>query len=201
MEQKAAPSNLPTAVQIDLNGGQMIPSTVHERRHVSHMAQQYSDQAAVQEMIDQGDPLVYEIYHHAFVTDQTDMAMGMSVIAPGKVGGEYYMTKGHLHERSDQAEIYYCVQGEGLLLMDDLRDDFRAEPFIAGIAIHIPPQYAHRVVNTGDQPLIFVSAFHLAAGHVYKPVVEMGFANLVVEEGGKPTLRGNPVRQKSFRSV
>lgn len=201
MEQKAAPINLPTAVQIDLNGGQMVPCTVHERRHVSHLAQQFSDQAAVRQVIEQGDPLVYEIYHHAFVTDQTDMAMGMSVIAPGKVGGEYYMTKGHLHERSDQAEIYYCVQGEGLLLMDDLQGDFRAEPFSAGIAIHIPPQYAHRVVNTGGRPLIFVSAFHLAAGHVYQPVAEMGFAALVVEEDGKPALRGNPMRQNLSRSA
>jgi glucose-6-phosphate isomerase len=201
MAHTVTPTNQPTSIHINLTDGQMLPNTVHDHRHVSHLAAQFSDRAAVEQAIAQGDPLVYEIFHHAFVTDNTDMAMGMSVISAGKVGGEYYMTKGHLHERSDQAEIYYCVQGNGLLLMDDLQGDFHAAPFSSGTAVHIPPQYAHRVVNTGAQPLIFVSAFHLAAGHVYQPVAELGFANIVVEMDGKPVLQPNPVRIKATQSL
>lgn len=194
METTKIRTNLPTSIQINLLTGQMLPSTTHEHRHVSHLAAQFSDRVAVEAAIQTGDPLIYEIFHHAFVTDHTDMAMGMSVIFAGKVGSEYYMTKGHLHESNDQAEIYYCVQGDGLLLMDDLRDDFQAASFPSGTAVHIPPQYAHRVVNTGAQPLIFVSAFHLAAGHIYEPVARLGFAKIVVEVDGKPALRPNPVR-------
>jgi glucose-6-phosphate isomerase len=200
MAQTVVPTNQPTSIQINLVDGLMFPHTVHESRHVSHLSEQFSNRTAVEQLIAHGDPLVYEIFHHAFVTDNTDMAMGMSVISSGKVGDEYYMTKGHVHERGDQAEIYYCVQGTGLLLMDDLRDDFHAAPFSSGTAVHIPPQYAHRVVNTGTQSLIFVSAFHLAAGHVYQPVAELGFANIVVEVDSKPVLRPSPMRTKANQS-
>ncbi len=194
MDPKPIISNVPTSVQINLEDGEMVPHTVLDHRHVSHLAESFSDRSAVEAALSQSDPLIYTIYHHAFVTDKTDMAMGMSVIAAGKVGDEYYMTKGHLHESDDQAEIYYCVQGEGYLLMDDLQGDFQAMPFTAGTAVHIPPQYAHRVVNTGKKPLIFVSAFHLAAGHVYQPVAEKGFARIVIEVDGKPDLAPNPRR-------
>lgn len=192
MDPKTVVSNVPTSVQIDLQNGEMSPHTVLDHRHVSHLAEAFSDSAAVAKAVRQGDPLVYTIFHQAFVTDKTDMAMGMSVILAGKIGGEYFMTKGHVHERDDQAEIYYCVQGEGFLLMDDLQGDFQAMSFNAGTAVHIPPQYAHRVVNTGKTPLIFVSAFHLAAGHAYQPVSERGFARIIVEVDGKPVLVPNP---------
>ncbi len=194
MEQETSILNVPVSVQINLTDGLMQPFSVHDVRRVTQLTEQFSDQAAVKNAISQGDPIVYEIYHHLFLTDKSDMAMGMSVISAGTVGKEYYMTKGHIHERDDQAEIYYCVQGIGLILLDDLQDDFQALPFSNGTAVHIPPQYAHRVVNTGSVPLIFVSAFHQAAGHAYDQVAKKGFAKIVIDENGKPELRSNPQR-------
>jgi len=197
MEHNLSISNLPTSIQIDLADGRMEPHTVHDVRRASQLAEQFHDQAAVKKVISNGDPIVYEIYHHLFLTDKSDMAMGMSVILAGTIGNEYYMTKGHIHERDDQAEIYYCIQGEGLLLMDDMKDDFQACNFSNGTAVHIPPQYAHRVVNTGKVPLIFVSAFHQAAGHAYDLVAKMGFAKIVTEVNGKPELHPNLQRSKA----
>lgn len=193
-QDKVLENSLPTAVQFDLLTGQIEPCSVHDPRHVSHLAEMFSDQTAVKKAIAGVDPLVYEIRHTHFVTRNSDMALGVSTIYPGMVGSEYYMTKGHVHERDDQPEIYYCVRGSGLLLMDDLNGDFQAAPFNAGTIIHIPPQYAHRVVNTGPDLLIFVSAFHLAAGHNYAPVKEKGFAYRVFEVEGKPELVKNPSR-------
>jgi oxalate decarboxylase/phosphoglucose isomerase-like protein (cupin superfamily) len=37
----------------------------------------------------------------------------------GKVGKEYFMTKGHFHMRPDRAEFYRGVRGEGMLIMMD----------------------------------------------------------------------------------
>lgn len=188
------PINIPTSVSIDLLNGNMSPFTVHDIRRVSNLVEQYSDELCAKELIGQTNPIVYEIYHHTFITNNSDMAMGMSIIAPGKVGIEYFMTKGHLHEQYNQPEIYYCVKGSGYLLLDDFKNDFQAPKFSEGVAVHIPPQYAHRVVNIGDEQLIFVSAFHVAAGHVYEPVTKYGFAQLVVEENGKAVLKANPRR-------
>ncbi len=193
-QEKVLENNQPTAVQFDILTGQIEPCTVYDPRHVSHLAEMFFDQAAVQKSIADGDPLVYEIRHTHFITRNSDMALGVSTIFPGTVGGEYYMTKGHVHERDDQPEIYYCVRGNGLLLLDDLNGDFQAVPFQTGTIVHIPPQYAHRVVNTGADLLVFVSAFHLAAGHNYAPVKEKGFAYRICEVGGQPTLVQNGKR-------
>jgi glucose-6-phosphate isomerase, archaeal len=187
-------NNQPTAVQFDIMTGQIEPCSVYDPRHVSHLAEMFYDQAAVEQAISNGDPAVYEIRHTHFVTRNSDMALGVSTIFPGTVGDEYYMTKGHVHERDDQPEIYYCVRGIGLLLMDDFNGDFQAAPFNAGTIVHIPPQYAHRVVNTGADLLIFVSAFHLAAGHNYGPVKEKGFAFRVCKAEDQPRLVKNPAR-------
>jgi len=187
----------PTSVRFDILTGQIEPYSVYDPRRVSDLAESFSDAAAVQIAVASDNPLVYEIRHSQFVTRNTDMALGVSTIQPGRVGAEYYLTRGHVHERSDQAEIYHCVRGSGLLLMDDLAGDFLAEPFEAGIIVHIPPQYAHRVVNTGSDLLIFVSAFHVAAGHMYAPVKEKGFEYLVVDQEGKPVLVKNPKRTRS----
>jgi glucose-6-phosphate isomerase len=80
-----------------------------------------------------------------------------------------------------------------MLLMDDMAGDFQPFEFNKGVAVHIPPQYAHRVVNTGSDIFIFVSVFHVKAGHAYAQVTERGFSNLAVEKNGKPVLRPNPL--------
>lgn len=191
---KQPENNRPTCVLFDIQTGQIEPYSVYDPRRVADLADSFSDSAAVQQAVLTGNPLVYEIRHMQFMTQKTDMALGVSTIQPGKVGSEYYMTKGHVHERDDQAEIYYCVRGSGLLLMDDLQGDFEAAPFQAGTIIHIPPQYAHRVVNTAADLLIFVSSFHVAAGHAYAAVKQKGFEYLVLEKDGQPTLLKNPKR-------
>ena len=98
------------------------------------------------------------------------------------------MTKGHFHERDDQPEIYFCVQGEGYLLLQTIDGEFRAERWSRGTISHIPPMWAHRVVNTGDELLVFVASYHLSAGHDYAPIIDKGFRKLVLERDGQPTL-------------
>ena len=47
---------------------------------------------------------------------------GITYLHPGKVGNEYFMTKGHFHANIDRAEFYWGLEGEGMLiLMDQLR--------------------------------------------------------------------------------
>ena len=187
-----AVSERPASVQLTIADGSFTPCAELIPRKVSDLAQMFGDQAAVEAIIRSGDRLVYEIRHNPFVTAKSDMALGTSIIYAGKVGSEYYMTKGHFHARDDQPEIYYCVQGEGLLQMMTLDGDYQSAPWQPGTITHIPPQFAHRVVNTGAVPLVFVSVFHMAAGHVYGPIETRGFKYQVLEVDGKPAEVLNP---------
>jgi glucose-6-phosphate isomerase len=192
--QNAPVSDLPISVQFDFATGIFAPSLEVSERRMSDLAPMYYDQAAVEKILGEGDRVIYEIRYHPFVTSTSDMSLGVTRLFPGKVGDEYHMTKGHFHERLDQPEIYFCIHGEGYLLLETREGEFRAERWGPGTISHIPPQWAHRVVNTGDDVLFFVASYHLAAGHDYASVVERGFAQVVVEREGEAVLVDNPRR-------
>jgi glucose-6-phosphate isomerase, archaeal len=187
--------NQPISVQLDSTSGAFTPCLEFVERRVSDLRVMFSDQNAVEEIIAHGDRVVYEIRYYPFVTKNSDMALGTTTIFPGKVGAEYHMTKGHFHAREDQPEIYHCVQGEGFLQMETREGEYRVAAWIPGTITHIPPQYAHRVVNTGKIPLVFVASFHLAAGHDYAAIEQRGFTNIFVEHAGQPIQVPNPRRQ------
>ena len=182
----------PISVQLNPADGHFTPCNELVIRKVSDLHMMFYDKAAVEENIRLGDHVVYEIRHHPFITSNSDMALGTSTIFPGKVGDEYHMTKGHFHERSDQPEIYHCIRGEGVLQMMTRDGEYVAAPWKPDTITHIPPQYAHRVVNTGSEPLVFVSVFHIAAGHEYGFIESRGFKYRIVERHGKPVEELNP---------
>ena len=185
----------PISVEFDFEKGEFAPFQSKAERKVSDLAMMFADSEAVAALVKNGDPLVYEIFYYGFTTSVSDMALGVTRIQPGTIGGEYHMTKGHFHEAHDQPEIYFCVKGEGYLLMETREGEFRADKWIKGTISHIPPMWAHRVVNTGNEPLVFVASYHLAAGHIYEPVVEKGFAKRVIDENGKSVFKENLQRK------
>jgi glucose-6-phosphate isomerase len=184
-------NDYPISVQFDFSDGTIDPVKQKTIRKVSDLSMMFHDKEAVQAALDNGDKLVYEIWYHPFETSKSDMALGVTRIQPGKVGAEYHMTKGHIHERDDQPEIYFCVQGEGYLLLQTLDGEFQAERWTPGVISHIPPMWAHRVVNTGDDMLVFVASYHLSAGHDYEPIIEKGFRKMVVERDGEAVFVDN----------
>jgi len=185
----------PISVQFDFERGEFAPFQNKVERNVSDVEMMYADRQAVKDLTEKDDPMIYEIFYYGFTTSMSDMALGVTRIQPGTIGGEYYMTKGHFHEAEDEPEIYFCVKGKGYLLLETRDGEFQAERWTRGTISHIPPMWAHRVVNTGDDPLVFVASYHLSAGHEYEPVINKGFAQRVYEENGKPVFRVNQQRK------
>ena len=185
-------NDYPISVQFDFADGTFDPVQIRDDRKLSDLQMMFHDKSAIKSIRADADPLIYEIWYHPFPTSKSDMALGVTRLLPGTIGDEYYMTKGHIHERDDQPEIYFCVQGEGYLLLQTIDGEFRAERWTRGAISHIPPMWAHRVVNTGDELLVFVASYHLSAGHDYAPIIDKGFRKLVLERDGQPTLVDSP---------
>ena len=163
------------------------------RRKLSAMAGMYADQEAFDEMVAAGDPIVYEFYDLGMPDDAGDIAFGTSITYPGKVGDEYFMTKGHFHSILPTAEVYYCLRGRGQMLMENPEGDWEARDLTAGVAVYVPARYAHRSINTsGDEPLVTFFAFRADAGHDYGTIEEKGFRKLVVERDGAAVIVDNP---------
>jgi len=187
-------SEYPISLQFDfLNGSFANSSPVIERR-LTEMGKMFYDQKAVANIFEIEDRLIYDMTHYYFETDNSDMSLAVSRIQPGKIADEYHMTKGHFHERADQPEIYFCLNGDGFLLMETKEGEFKAETWSPGTITHIPPQWAHRVVNTGKNVLFYISTFHKSAGHVYGAIEKQGFKNIAIEKNGKAVLVSNPNR-------
>ena len=155
------------------------------KRYLSGVANMFYDKAAADDMLKEGDPLVYEFYELGAPENAGDIAFGASITYPGKVGREFFMTKGHFHTVLETAEVYYCLSGKGGMLFENPEGDVTFEEFKPGIAVYVPQRYAHRTVNTGSEPLVTFFAFRGDAGHDYGTIETNGYRKLVVaSEGG-----------------
>ena len=179
-------------IDFDLKTGLSQSAAVSSKRYVSSMRGMYADEAATEELINNGDPMVYEFYEMGAPETDGHLAFGSSITYPGKVGNEYFMTKGHFHTILDTAETYYCIAGEGYMLIESPEGDWSALPLKPGMMAYVPPRYAHRSINTGSTPLVTVFTFRADAGHDYGSIETKGFRKLVVEQDGKPVILDNP---------
>jgi len=162
------------------------------KRQVSNMKGMFVDSAAEAALIENGDPLVYEFYEIGAPEHPGDVAAGASITYPGKVGEEYFMTKGHFHTILDTAEVYYTLSGQGYMLIESPEGDWEAHALEPGKMVYVPKRYAHRSINTGDTPLVTFFAFRGDAGHDYGTIETKGYRKLIVERDGKPTIVDNP---------
>jgi len=178
--------NVPFGVELDLATGAMSdPDRIIERK-TSDLRGYYADSAALERLIASGDPLHYRVYEKAIPEEDGHLLFCMSILEPGKVGDEYFLTKGHYHTVADTAETYLCVRGTGYLLMKTSEGRWAAEPMRAGRMVYAPPFWAHRSINTGDEPLISFCVYPAHAGHNYGDIETEGFPRRVVEKDGAP---------------
>lgn len=189
MDAKTA--TLPFVMDFNLASGKS-PDRESTKRHLSKMKGMYADDIAFQQKLNEGDPLLYEFYELELPESSGELLFGTSIVYPGKVGNEYYMTKGHFHTILETAEVYYCLSGEGFLLMENPEGEWEAKEMKPGSAVYVPPRYAHRSINTGDVPLVMFFVFRADAGHDYGTIETKGFRKLIVEQEGQIAIIDNP---------
>lgn len=179
-------------IDFDLNTG--LSKTVETgKRYLSQMRGMFADEAALEEKIAKNDELIYEFHGLPVPETDGDLAFGCSILNPGKVGDEYYFTKGHFHTILETGEVYYCLKGHGYMLMESPEGDWSAQELHAGEAVYVPKRYAHRSINvSSDEQLITFFVFRADAGHDYGTIETKGYRKLLVEKDGKPTIIDNP---------
>lgn len=186
------PAILPFSINLNFKSGALEPCNNYTLRRLSDMRGFYLDEAAVEEILRKEDPVIYEVYQYDVPYEKGQLLAVTSVIHPGKVGEEYFMTKGHFHEKEEAAEIYLGLRGQGYLLLETADGRFQALEMHPGTVAYIPPGWAHRTVNIGKEDFFFFGVYPAEAGHNYGAIEERGFSQLLVEREGKPTLIPNP---------
>ena len=176
---------------IDLEEMKLHPEGNLVIRKLSDMVDVFQDKEAVKEALKE-NPIIYKFYNVQIPEESAHLQHCISIISPGKIGSEYYMTKGHFHKIKDTSEIYLTLKGMGKLVMQTPDQRSKVVEMKEGSISYILPYWAHRTVNTGGEPLIFFGVYRGDAGHNYGIIEKKSMAIIVVEEEGKPAIKNNP---------
>ena len=173
--------------QVDLMTGLILENTRHSiKRYTRSMRGMYADTEMLEQLIATDDPLVYEYYDLGVEEKSGNLAYGTSIVYPGLVGDEFFMTKGHYHSVLDTAEVYLCLSGHGLMVMENPEGETEIQELTPGEAILVPGRFAHRTVNISEnEPLVTFFTFAADAGHDYATIADMGFRQLIFKGDGE----------------
>lgn len=142
---------------------------LRETRRWSAMKEFYSGDP------EQGDPLIYEIYTWNDGHAPTNLLSTITVLYPGRIGGEYFHTKGHFHTDPDGSEFVAGYFGTGVLETGTRAGEVTETPVTQGLHLVIPDSHAHRVVNRGTEAAVYLSISSAGVGHDYDSVRVCGW--------------------------
>ncbi len=167
-------------------------------RHLSELRGCFFDTSAYHAALEAGDPIVYTVSTVQSAHGSGDLHFGIGRIMPGRIGVEYYMTKGHLHACREAAEIYIGIAGEGMMLLEDeLSAESQVVPLRPEQTVYVPGHTAHRTINTGSVPLVYLGIYPARAGHDYAPIAERNFRKVLIERDARAVLLDRATLLKS----
>jgi glucose-6-phosphate isomerase len=175
----------PFGIELDLERGVMRNPRNHVVRRASDMRGYYADAAALDRLISAGDPVHYEVFEVPVPEKEGHLMYCISTLQPGTVGEECFLTKGHYHAVIETAEVYLCLRGRGLMLMKEAAGRCEWQEMSRGRMVYVPPGWAHRSINTGNEPLVSFCVYPAEAGHNYGDIQTEGFPLRVFLRGGK----------------
>ena len=176
----------PFKTMLNLNNGALEPKGYTTKRYLKDMLSAYADNEAVTQILQQeGNRLIYEVQGVNLPEETGQVLYGTTTIYPGQIGEEFHMTKGHFHRLRDRAEFYMGLAGEGYVLLETEEGEVEAVPMQPGAIVYVPPFWAHRTINSEEEPLIFLSVWPGDAGHDYGTIEETGFARRLVKRNGQ----------------
>ncbi|MEN8174022.1 MAG: glucose-6-phosphate isomerase family protein, partial [Chloroflexota bacterium] len=141
-------------------------------RKLSDLKDYYSDQNAVGEILSEDNPLIYKVWEMEYEGDGQGLSVGLTVINPGQIGGEFYMTKGHFHAADSGDEVYIATSGKGGMLLTDRSGNCQFIEMELGKLYYVPGNFAHRTVNIGSEEFVFLCVWPPNIIHDYETIAE-----------------------------
>lgn len=158
----------PVASVVDPARGGMTAHTGRYEKRLGDLAGLYLDDDAHRRLLGElGDPVVYDVEEFRPGTQPGDLIFGTTRMSPGRVGEEYFLTRGHIHQNANRPEIYYGQAGHGLMQLESPDGETRIVEIGAQTICYVPPFWIHRSINIGDADLVMVFAYPSDSGQDY----------------------------------
>ena len=185
--------SVPFSFDCSFSSGFAGACDTHLVRKLSDLRECFADRAAYSELLGRDDAVAYEVYEIRRPEAAGEMLSGYSIVHPGLVGEEFFLTKGHYHAVRDTAEFYFCLKGHGMLVMEDAEGAWAVEEMGPGRAVYVTPGWAHRSVNLSlDEDFVTFFVYPANAGHDYATIRKTGFRKRVVLRDGRPQVIDDP---------
>lgn len=176
----------PGVFTVDVAEGELRGAATRYRKTLGDLEGLYEDEDAFRRLLDERgrDAVAYEVTDHKPSSDAGDMIIGVTRMSPGKVGREYFLTRGHIHARANRPEMYYGEAGHGLMLLESPGGDVRIVEMRPRTVCYVPPYWIHRSVNVGGGDLVMTFAYPADSGQDYDIIARAGgMRSRIVDDG------------------
>lgn len=168
------PIPTPASCRVSPEAGTMSNGTGRYEKRLSDLAGLYANSAAFAALLADGDRVVYDVTEFRPSENGGDVIFGVTRMNPGRVGKEFFLTRGHIHAKSDRPEIYYGQKGTGLMQLESPDGETRIVEIGPQTICYVPPYWIHRSVNTGDEDLVMVFCYPANSGQDYGIIERSG---------------------------
>jgi glucose-6-phosphate isomerase len=175
----------PGICRVDVAKGELRGATNRYTKTLRDLAGLYEDEGAFDALSARmGDEVVYEVTDYKPSADAGDMIIGVTRMVPGRVGREYFLTRGHIHANADRPEMYYGESGHGIMLLESPAGEIRTVEIGPRSLCYVPPYWIHRSVNVGSTELVMTFAYPADSGQDYDIIAKAGgMRSRIVDDG------------------
>jgi len=175
----------PTSHRIEPTSGVLSAATGRYEKRLADLGGIYADNAAFAESVArEGDRVVYYVHEVRPAAARGDLIFGTTFMEPGRIGDEYFVTRGHIHAIGNRPETYYGEAGEGLMLLESPEGETQILEIAPRVMVYVPSLWIHRSVNTGAAPLVMSFCYPSDSGQDYGLIARSGgMATRIVADG------------------
>ncbi|PTE20953.1 glucose-6-phosphate isomerase [Cereibacter changlensis JA139] len=176
----------PRLCDISVATGMLQNADGHYRKSYRDLTGLYADSEAFDAILAQkADAIAYEVTSYTPGAKTSDIIMGVTRMEPGKVGREYFLTRGHIHANGDRPEVYHTLSGRGVMQMESPEGEVRLVEMGPQQVCYVPPYWIHRSVNIGDDDLVMFFAYPADSGQDYGIIERSGGMRVRIMDDGR----------------
>lgn len=176
----------PHLCNIAIDTGTLGNGNGHYKKLYRDLAGLYADSDAFDEILaEKAERIAYEVTSYTPGSKTSDLIMGVTRMEPGKVGREFYLTRGHIHANGDRPEIYQTLAGRGIMQMESPDGVVKLIEMGPQQICYVPPFWIHRSVNIGEEDLVMFFAYPADSGQDYGIIERSGGMRVRIMSNGK----------------
>jgi len=183
----------PTVHHLTPEQGALSGRSHRYEKQLSELDGIYADANAFAAALSRGDGVVYAVEDYRPSMASGDLCFGVTHMLPGRIGDEFYMTRGHIHAIGSRPETYRGELGQGVMLMESPEGEVVMLEVTPGATVYVPPYWIHRSVNTGAVPLVMSFVYPADSGQDYGIIARSnGMKVRIMADGSGWTAVPNP---------